>query len=448
MEALEEIHLKVQEALYKLEAEDLRKVCGDLPEVQDFDGKTKRQLIRLILNCLESDAVTTLEDGGMAALLSLEDQITGMLEKEGDDAATKKKENQDAETKQQEAMKTLKEAYKKDLAEMEEKFHAQMAKFGDLSVKKKDVTPPTQYRKECKISGQIGSAQQKDRLTYGSLTHQIETALRRGYNEDEIVEAVIRATNPGIPLRSVLEGDKDLTLVRLKAITRSHYQEKGATELFQELSELSQGKVETPQDFVMQAMDLKRKILKASSEAVSGPQYDHQQVQSIFINAIATGMTNDAVRADVRPYLTENTADETLLERLNVAVSLEAKRQQKAGIQKKVKIQTIGKQEDSLQKAPSTSVQDEQISKLSAGLEDLKATVMALHERTNSPRPPTPPKEQDRRPPMWQRGCPTCRESNQGNNCNHCFKCGDSNHYARGCKVSGNGQRSLPGTRK
>ena len=218
----------MQQALYKLEAEDLRKVCGGLPEIQDFDRKTKRQLIRIILNFLESDEISTSEDGGMATLLSLEDQIIRMLEKEEDDAATKKKkEDKEAKVKQQEAIKALKEAYMNEIAEMEKK----MAKLNHPSVKKEGVTeipPPTHgYRKGCKISGQIGSAQQKDRLTYGSLTHQVDTALRRGYKEDEIVEAVIRATKQGIPLRSVLEGDKDLTLACLKAIIRSHYQEKG-----------------------------------------------------------------------------------------------------------------------------------------------------------------------------------------------------------------------------
>ena len=300
-----------------------------------------------------------------------------MLEKEEDDAATKKKkDDEEAKVKQQEAIKALKEAYMNEIAEMEKKFNAQMAKLNDPSVKEgvTQIPPPTHgYRKECKISGQIGSAQQKDRLTYGSLTHQVDVALRRGYKEDEIVEAVIRATNPGIPLRSVLEGDKDLTLARLKAIIRSHYQEKGATELFQELAELSQGKLDTPQDFVMKAMDLKRKILKASSEAVSGPQYDSQQVQSIFNNAIATGMRNEAICTDIRPYLTEDTSDETLLERLNVAVTLENKRQQKAG--KKVRIQAIAKEET----APSAL--EERITKLTAGLENLQASVLVLQDR-------------------------------------------------------------------
>jgi hypothetical protein len=70
MEVLEEAHLKVQQQLYQLPSDSLKKVCGSI-DLEDFDGKTKRQLIRLILNYLESDAVTQLEDGGMAILLAL-----------------------------------------------------------------------------------------------------------------------------------------------------------------------------------------------------------------------------------------------------------------------------------------------------------------------------------------------------------------------------------------
>ena len=85
-----------------------------------------------------------------------------------------------------------------------------MEKFGSIT-KKEDVTgTPTQlFRKECHISGQVGNAQQRDPLTYGSLTHQIEAAIRKGYKEIEVVEAVIKAVNPGIPLRSYLKGGQE-----------------------------------------------------------------------------------------------------------------------------------------------------------------------------------------------------------------------------------------------
>ena len=57
------------------------------------------------------------------------------------------------------------------------------------------------YRKELRIGGQVGSAHQKDRHTYGSLTHQIEAALRKGYKEAEIVGGSL--SNPNVTLEAV-----------------------------------------------------------------------------------------------------------------------------------------------------------------------------------------------------------------------------------------------------
>lgn len=48
------------------------------------------------------------------------------------------------------------------------------------------------YRKDFKIFGQIGEPNQKDKLSFSSLEHQVENGLRKGYTELEIVEAVIR----------------------------------------------------------------------------------------------------------------------------------------------------------------------------------------------------------------------------------------------------------------
>ncbi len=440
MEVLEEMHLKVQQALYKLEAGDLKKLCGGLPEIEDVDGKTKRQLIRRILNHLESSDVADTEDSGMAVLLSLDDQIGEMLKE--------KKEDNDALKKQtEEEMKALAEAHKTQMAQLEIAFQEKLKLLEQKAEgDKKNNTltvPVVGYKKDLRICGEIGSAAQKDRLSYSSLNHQIEVALKKGYKPEEVVEAVIKATNPGIPLRSVLEGE-EMTLNRLKSILRSHYQEKGATELFQELSELTQRKSETPQEFILRAMDLKGKILKASAEAVTGPQYNQQQIQSVYINAIDTGLLNEAIRADIRPHLTEGTTDEVLLENLNIAVTLETKRQQKAG-KKKVSVQQVKTNDP-----PQPSVQNKEISKLTEGLDRLTTLVMSLQEKTTST-PKSPPPTQDRqrrRPPIGERGCQRCREANKGVTCNHCFKCGDGNHFARGCKYAGNGRRSLQGDRK
>ena len=70
-------------------------------------------------------------------------------------------------------------------------------------------------RKELKIKGQIGEANQRDKLTYVSPMHQIDEAQEAGYEESEIVSSVIRAMIPSLTLRNVLESTPNLSLNQL-----------------------------------------------------------------------------------------------------------------------------------------------------------------------------------------------------------------------------------------
>ena len=50
----------------------------------------------------------------------------------------------------------------------------------------------------------------------------IESGIKAGYKESEIVEAVIHAVSPSLNLRSYLEMIQDLSLSRLRQIMKSH----------------------------------------------------------------------------------------------------------------------------------------------------------------------------------------------------------------------------------
>jgi hypothetical protein len=54
----------------------------------------------------------------------------------------------------------------------------------------------TVYRRELKIVGMVGPESQKDRLSFVSLTRQVESGKSKGYTESEVIEAVIRAICP------------------------------------------------------------------------------------------------------------------------------------------------------------------------------------------------------------------------------------------------------------
>ena len=75
-------------------------------------------------------------------------------------------------------------------------------------------------KREFKISGQIGDPGQTEKLTFVSLTNQIDYGIKCGYPEDKIITAVTRSIAPQNFLRSYIENErlKNLTLAKLRKI--------------------------------------------------------------------------------------------------------------------------------------------------------------------------------------------------------------------------------------
>ena len=44
------------------------------------------------------------------------------------------------------------------------------------------------------------------------------------------------------------------------------------------------------------------------------------------------------------------------------------------------------------------------------------------------------PKGGQSRRPMREFGCESCRSKGKGSECDHCFRCGSTEHYQSGCK--------------
>lgn len=147
-------------------------------------------------------------------------------------------------------------------------------------------------RRQFKINGQTGEPDQKDKISFSSLARQIQIGLTQGYVESEIVDGVIRAITPGLVLRTYLETYKDLTLDRLKRILRSHYGVKNTPELYQTLASVGPSQNESPQAFLMKALDLKQQILFSSSDESDDTylQYDSERIQRLFLRSVETGL--------------------------------------------------------------------------------------------------------------------------------------------------------------
>ena len=156
--------------------------------------------------------------------------------------------------------------------------------------------------------------------------------MQKGYKPPEVVDTVVRVINPGMRLRSYLEGLEGLTLPRLRSILRSHYQEKSATELYRGLSTLAQEPREGSQSFLIRALDTRQKILFATEEADTQLKYDPALVQGMFLYALYTSLQDETIRTRMRPLLqTVGVQDEDLIQRMNETVLKETERKSKLG---------------------------------------------------------------------------------------------------------------------
>lgn len=162
-------------------------------------------------------------------------------------------------------------------------------------VKEKNLMPEVTIKKDYKIWGQIGDCAQKDKLTYTNLLHQINAGLRKGYLETDIVEAVIRAITPGLPLRSMLETKSNLTLAELKTVLKGHYKEENTSDLYQQLVNLSQDTRETAQSFLFRAIQLKDRLLLASEDE-EVEQYKPDLIKRKFLRTVFTGLLSESLK--------------------------------------------------------------------------------------------------------------------------------------------------------
>lgn len=409
---VETLQLEIIGLLCTLPVESLKELCDFLiiagPELEHVAGKNRTSLILLISNHLQSEELQKLEDLGMAMLLCLKDKITELQAQTAADhasepqASTDKNPNQpddtqdSAPTESRPPQVQVPQNVKGEQRVQANKPIHRMAASGSSL----DHIPPP-WHKEFKISGQIGEPGQKDRLPFSSLARQIEHGLLKGLPETEIVDAVIRAIVPGMQLRSYLEGKSDLTLPTLRRILRCHYQEKSATELYKQLSSEVQSMKETPQSFLIRALDLRQKILFASQESESGLRYDPVLVQNMFLHTVMTGLQNDNVKRDLQPFLEKaGISDELLFEKLNISCAYESERQDKKKMtapQRPVTIHAAHSDQTPIEKREKTSQLSQsknkvdilsELQEMKANmtlLKDLKAEVSSIKESMQQP---------------------------------------------------------------
>ena len=109
--------------------------------------------------------------------------------------------------------------------------------------------------------GVVGGERQKNCLSFVSLSRKIDSGVKAGCRESEIVETGVPAVSVSLKLRSYLEMMDNLSLIRLKQILGAHFKEKTGPELYEELTSLCQGPKESTQDFLIKTVNLRKQVV-------------------------------------------------------------------------------------------------------------------------------------------------------------------------------------------
>ena len=180
--------------------------------------------------------------------------------------------------------------------ETEPEAHSKIKLGGETNVRDKKTDEPTKKalqllngslpKHDFKISSQIGEPGQKEKLSFVSLTHQIDYGIKKGYQEPDIINVVIRAILPHSNLRSYIKMLPRMTLAKLPKILQLHYRERIAPELYQGLSVIRQKPKGTAPQFLFHALNLRNKVLFASQEDDSKFDYGLPLIQNAFLKSL------------------------------------------------------------------------------------------------------------------------------------------------------------------
>ena len=166
-------------------------------------------------------------------------------------------------------------------------------------------------RKELKIQGQIGEANQKDKLTYVSFMHQIGEAQEAGYEESEIVSSVIRSMILCLALRNVLESTLNQSLNQLLQYLEAHFDERNATDFCSKLTSIVQLLKESEYQYVMRCIEVKKKFILASNK--SDIKYDKELVRKFSYRTLERGLLSSYVIEEIKPLIRNNGSDEDVI---------------------------------------------------------------------------------------------------------------------------------------
>ena len=130
------------------------------------------------------------------------------------------------------------------------------------------------------------------------------------YDQDEIVNGVIRTMVPGLTLRNVLETTTDFHLDRLLGFLEAHFEEKSTTDLRSKLAFMAQSPEESFFSFALRCIELRQKILITSTK--SDIKFD-KPLLDVFYRTLERGLSVTYVVQKIRHLLRTGVSDEELV---------------------------------------------------------------------------------------------------------------------------------------
>ena len=279
------------------------------------------------------------------------------------------------------------------------------------------------FKRPLKILGIVASPETNNKaINYINLTAQIADAKANKHTDDEICREIRKAIATNSPLKTYFDTQVEIGLPKMLEMLRNFYREKSATELFQELGNLSQRANETATEFLLRGFEVRQRLLAAAK--AENESYEDSLVRSTFHRAVRTGLKNGQVRAQLRPYLMPGvkppTQDDVLLRELNLA---EAESDETAAKQKVTTKRVNINEAKVTDKLTTETKVEESLKPLLEGLNQLQNQMKEIQDQRNN---------YNRRTDRKIYKCDGCKKNNLY--CKHCFKCGEENHQARNCK--------------
>ena len=294
-------------------------------------------------------------------------------------------------------------------------------------------------RRELKFTGTIDGGTDTD-MDYVGVTTNVEDARKKGYGDEEIAMAVRRCVAPGSDTRSYFDLNKKMTLDDMLTFISSSQKETTSRQLYKTLSNAFQKPEEESQKYAVRLLGLREKLRNAS-ESEDWVRYNAEQIQEVFLEALRTGLREDAVKTRIEAFIIPGTiasakSDSDIVSKLKAIDAEEAIRKDKmeqsrgAVSRLPVKVNEVNLPNNT-QNAPMSSFEVAMMDKLNEmsdnmnTVKDLSATVQKLEKEMSELKTQKPNIVQKFNKKKY--GCDHCVQNNK-TSCGHCFVCGAGDH--------------------